>query len=285
MLDNFSWQWSWHPGTTLLLLVFCFCYFLGIRQARARARKRVVGPAIKLRHILAFCVSLILMATVLLTPIDTVARTQYFWVHIAQTVILITVCAPLLVVSCGWVVALVLERPAIRAILAFLTGPVVASVLFNIVFLLWHAPKILDAAVSNPVAYQIMEWSIFACSLLNWYPLIGESRQLRTMSYPMQMLYAFVDGQPVDIFAFVLVYTDVSIYPRFQASVGAHLPTYGDQALGGALLLIPGLVDLVVMTPLFFAWLRMIEQRTMLADQKRQRELEEEEEVEESPVS
>lgn len=276
MLDNFSWQWSWHPWTTLILFVLCILYFLGVRQAR----KNAASPEIKQRHIFAFSSAIILMALVLLTPIDTVARTQYFWVHIAQTIILTTICAPLLVVSCAWVVTLVVERPAIRAILAFLTGPVVASILFNLVFLLWHAPKILDAAVSNATAYQIMEWSIFVCSLLNWYPLVGESRELRTMTYPMQMLYAFIDGQPVDILAFVLVYTDVPIYPSFHASVGAHLPAYGDQALGGALLLIPGLVDLVVMTPLFFLWLKMIEQRTALADQRRE-ELEEGEEDDE----
>ncbi|HEY4386935.1 MAG TPA: cytochrome c oxidase assembly protein, partial [Ktedonobacteraceae bacterium] len=269
--------WPWHPWTMLVLLVLCVLYFLGSWQAR----KKTSGPVIKQRHIVAFISSIVLMALVLLTPIDTVARTQYFWVHIAQTITLTTVCAPLLIVSCSWVVALVLTRPVIRTILAFLTGPVVASILFNVVFLLWHAPRIMDSAVNSPALYEVMEWSIFFFSLLNWYPLIGESRELRTMSYPMQMLYAFIDGQPVDIFAFVLVYTDTPIYPHFQASMGAHLPAYADQALGGALLLIPGLVDLAVMTPLFFHWLKMIERRSTLADQRRQLALEAEEDEEE----
>ena len=40
--------------------------------------------------------------------------------------------------------------------------------------------------------------------------------------------------------------------------------------MGGALLLLPGLIDLVVMTPLFFLWLAQIEQKARIDDQKRQ---------------
>ncbi len=34
--------------------------------------------------------------------------------------------------------------------------------------------------------------------------------------------------------------------------------------------MLPGLVDLVVMTPLFFLWLSQIEQKARVEDQKRQ---------------
>jgi putative membrane protein len=258
----------------LVLLLLCVLYFLGYQQARKKSAAIQVKP----RHTIAFISAIVLMALVLLTPIDTMARTHYFWLHIAQTITLTTICAPLLIVGCAWgVTQPMFDQPLLRAIAVFLTRPIVASIIFNIAFLLWHAPRILDGTVGNPNLYQVMELSLFTCSLLNWYPLIGSRPELRHMNYPMQMLYAFVDGQPVDIFAFVLVFTETPIYTQFQASMGPHLPAYADQALGGALLLIPGLVDLAVMSPLFFRWLKQIERRTDLADQRRQQELEEEE--------
>jgi putative membrane protein len=281
MLDNFSWQWSWHLWTTLILVLICVLYLLGYRQAHKK------GSEIRISYHIAFFSGIFLAALVLLTPIDTIGRTQYLWIHIAQTITLTTICAPLLIMGCGWGLARpVLHQPVLRGIATFLTRPVVASLLFNIVFLLWHTPKILDATAVSPDLYQVMELSIFAFSLLNWYPLIGTDPELEQMSYPMQMLYAFVDGQPVDIFAFVLVFTDVPIYTQFRNSVGPHLPAYADQALAGALLLIPGLVDLAVMTPLFFRWLGQIERKTNIADQRRQEEEEaEEEEEEEEEIS
>jgi cytochrome c oxidase assembly factor CtaG len=281
MFDTLSLQWPWHPWTMLVLLLLFILYFLGYQQARKQSATLQVKP----KHIVAFTSAIILMALVLLTPIDSMARTHYFWLHIAQTITLTTICAPLFIASCTWgVTQPLLDQPLLRAITTFLTRPLVASIIFNITFLLWHTPRILDGTVINPDLYQVMELSIFACSLLNWYPLIGSRPELKHMNYPMQMLYAFVDGQPVDIFAFVLVFTETPIYTQYRSSMGSLLPAYADQALGGALLLIPGLVDLAVMTPLFFHWLKQIEHRTDLADQRRQQLLEEEEwEDEEEP--
>src|SRR5437879_8592995 len=122
--------------------------------------------------------------------------------------------------------------------------------------------------------------SILFTALLNWWPLIGPSRELRRLSYPQQMLYAFLDGQPVDIYAFLLVFTGTVFYKHYVLPLWfmqAGLSAVADQTISGSFLLIPGLVDLVVMSPLFFRWLGQIEQQARLADQKRQEEAEAEE--------
>ncbi len=91
----------------------------------------------------------------------------------------------------------------------------------------------------------------------------------------MQMVYAFFDGQPVDIFAFLLVFTGVVFYTHYTIPpqfIEWGYSAVADQTIAGAFLLIPGLVDLVVMSPLFFRWLGQIEDQARLADQKRQEE-------------
>ena len=118
-------------------------------------------------------------------------------------------------------------------------------------------------------------FSFLLTALLNWWPLIGPLRELRRLSYPSQMAYAFFDGLPLDTFAFLLVYTVVVFYPYY--SIPPQFIRFGytavaDQTIAGAFLLIPGLVDLVVMSPLFFRWLAQIERQAKLDDQKRQEE-------------
>jgi putative membrane protein len=252
--------------------VLSFLYLLGLGHVRKR------GIPLKARQIVAFFSAIIMVALVLLTPLDTIARTQLFLVHMAQAVILTTVCAPLILAGCSEeLLSPLVELPLVRDIVRVLTRPLVASVLFNLTFLLWHTPRIYDLVLTNETVYHVQMLSIFLTSLLNWYPLIGSVRELQRMSYPMQMLYAFFDGQPVDIFAFVLVFTGVPIYAHSMIPAQLGISAFADQAIGGALLLIPGLVDLGVMSPLFFRWLGEIEQRTKLADQKRQQALEEDE--------
>ncbi len=270
---NFSWHWS--PGTLIFLVILCLLYGSGIWRVR---RRNLPDTPLKIYNILAFVTAILGIALVLLTPIDTIARTQLFAAHMVQAVVLTTICAPFLLFACPrWLLLPLVQHPALQSIARFLTKPVIASGIFNITFLLWHAPGPYHFALQHGTVYHIELLSILLTSLLNWWPLIGPVKELRKISYPMQMLYAFVDGQPVDIFAFLLVFTGVVFYPYY--TIPAQLAQFGvspiaDQTIGGAFLLLPGLVDLVVMSPLFFRWLGQIEEKAKIADQQRQEEME-----------
>jgi len=276
---NFAWQWS--PITLAGLIVVCLLYIFAIRWARRENAQEKPLPA---RRVVSFIVAVSATALLLLTPIDTIARTQLFSVHMFQAVMLITLCAPLLLYACpAWLVQPLLANALVRPIASFLTQPVIASLIFNLNFLLWHAPLFFNFALRNGTFYHVMMVSFLVTALLNWWPLIGPVRELHKMTYPLRMLYAFLDGQPVDIFAFLLVFSFVVFYPHYAVPPQLGISAFADQAVGGALLLLPGLVDLGVMSPLFFRWLGQLEAKAKIADQQRQEEedaLMEEEEME-----
>lgn len=274
MLNGLDFSWHLNLVTLIALVILCVLYVAGIIFA-GRGRSH---PPIHIWRVLAFVVAILLSAFVLLTPFDTVARTQLFTAHMVQAVVLTTLCAPLLLAACpDWLLQPVIGQPVLRSVLRALTRPLVASIIFNLTFLTWHAPAIFDAAQRNDVLYQLEMLSFLLTALINWWPLIGPSRELRRLSYPQQMLYAFLDGQPVDIYAFLLVFTGTVFYKQYVLPLWftqAGLSAVADQTIAGSFLLIPGLVDLVVMSPLFFRWLAQIEQHAKLADQKRQEEAE-----------
>ena len=265
---NFAWHWS--PITLSGLIVVCLLYIFAIRSVRRYNPEDKPLPA---RRVVSFIVAVSAIALLLLTPIDTIARTQLFSVHMFQAVMLITLCAPLLLYACpAWLVQPLLANPLVRPIASFLTQPVIASLLFNLNFLLWHAPLFFNFALRNGTFYHVMMVSFLVTALLNWWPLIGPVRELHRMTYPLQMLYAFLDGQPVDIFAFLLVFSFVVFYHHYAVPTQPGISAFADQAVGGALLLLPGLVDLGVMSPLFFRWLGQLEAKAKIADQQREEE-------------
>jgi putative membrane protein len=290
MGNGLSLTWHWSPGTILFLLVLSLLYVFGlIRASTGNAQ----GIPVKVYHVVSFFSGIVLIAILLLTPIDTIARTQLFSVHMAQAVLLTTLCAPLVLFGCpAALLRPFVNLPIVRVLIRAFTRPLVASVTFNLLFLLWHTPRLFHFALVHGTLYHVEMLSIFLASLLNWWPLIGSVPELRRMSYPMQMLYAFFDGQPVDIFAFILVFSGTVIYPYYAVPLQLGILPFPDQTVAGALLLIPGIIDLVVMSPLFVRWLGQIEQQTKLDDQKRQEqarteeaELYEEVEVEEEETS
>jgi cytochrome c oxidase assembly factor CtaG len=275
MLNGLLLTWSWNPGAGMFLLLFCLLYLWALWQAR----RHLEEPSISPYRITAFFAGIVIVALLVLSPINTIARTQLFSVHLAQMVILTSVCAPLVLAGCPSIVLRPLVKvPIVRNIMRFLTFPLVASLIFNAAFLLWHVPKLYNTSLANASLYQAIVLCIFCTSLLNWWPLIGSLTELRKIGYPIQIFYAFFDGQPVDIFALVLVFSGVPFYPHYVLPPQLGLSRFADQALGGAFLLVPGLIDLAVMSPLFFRWLAQIETKTRLADQRRQQEMEEEDE-------
>jgi cytochrome c oxidase assembly factor CtaG len=275
MPDGLSQQWPWNPWAIAFLSILALLYLWGLFQTHSRGRR------ISVLRIIAFFSALVIAALLLLTPIDTIGRIQLFTIHMTQVVVLTTVCTPLIMAGCPEeLLHPLVEIPVLGSILLTITRPLIASVIFNLTFLLWHTPRLMELAQANEALYHFMLLSIFFTSFLNWHPLIGSVHENRHMSYPMQMAYAFFDGQPVDILAFVLVFSQVAIY-HYAVPSQLNFATFSDQATGGAILLVPGLVDFGVMTPLFFRWLWQIESRTRLDDQKRQEELEELEEWEE----
>jgi putative membrane protein len=277
MLDGLSLTWSWSPGTIIFLLLICLLYLWALQRAQRRHREEPHEQSVSGYRIAAFFGGIGLVALLVLSPINTIARTQLFSVHLAQIVLLASVCAPLVLAGCpAPILRPLIKSPFICHIIRILTFPLIASCIFNMTFLLWHIPKLYNTSLADGSLYQTIVLCIFCTSLLNWWPLIGSLPELRKMSYPVQIFYAFFDGQPVDIFALVLVFSSAPFYTHYALPTQLGLSPFADQAAGGALLLIPGLVDLVVMTPLFFRWLAQIEVKTRLADQKRQQEMEDE---------
>ena len=93
MLDGLLLVWDWHPGTLALLLILSLLYVLGVYRARTHFPQ---DTSLQVQHIAAFFLAMLIVAFVLLTPIDTIGRTQLFSVHMGQVVALTTLCTPLL---------------------------------------------------------------------------------------------------------------------------------------------------------------------------------------------
>jgi cytochrome c oxidase assembly factor CtaG len=278
MPDDLLFIWPSNPWAIVLCILLILFYTGGVVYLRLRNPEQA---SISSYRAAAFSAAILLICLVLLTPVDTIARTKLFSFHAAQIVLLTTLCSPLLLVSCPPALAhMLLALPVVRQLVGIVTFPLVASLVFNLTFLLWHIPGVFDVVAKDETLYHLQILSIFLASLLNWWPLMRTVGEQRPMSYPLQMLYAFFDGQPVDIFAFILLLNTNPIYTLYTTTAQTGFGQHTDQALAGGILLIPGVVDLVLMSLFFIRWLALIEQRTKQEDQRRQEEEWESEEEE-----
>src|SRR5579859_6057850 len=101
-------SWHWNPFTLIVLILLCLLYGGGVWLAR----RRNPGATLKSYRLAAFVGAMLVIALVLLTPFDNVARTQLFAAHMVQAVALTTLCAPLLLAACpAWLLRPLIDRP------------------------------------------------------------------------------------------------------------------------------------------------------------------------------
>src|SRR5947209_14100293 len=108
MLIGLNYSWHWSPIILSSLLLLCLLYFVGI----ALARKYTPQATFSSYRLLAFIAAIVIFALVLLTPLDTIARTQLFTAHMIQAVAITTLCSPLLLAACpDWLLQPLVAQP------------------------------------------------------------------------------------------------------------------------------------------------------------------------------
>src|SRR5437588_8281938 len=88
MLNGLALTWSWSPGAVMFLLLLCLLYLWALWQARRRLRNDPEEQPVSAYRIAAFFGGIMIVALLVLSPINTIACTQLFSVHLAQVVIL-----------------------------------------------------------------------------------------------------------------------------------------------------------------------------------------------------
>jgi cytochrome c oxidase assembly factor CtaG len=125
-----------------------------------------------------------------LPPIDTLSD-SLFSVHMVQHMLLLEVAPPLIVLGRPWnrlwrtlplskrrAIAHGLARGAwaapLRSAGRWLGRPVVAFVLMNGTFVLWHVPTLYDAALAHVALHDLEHATFFFTALLFWMHLLGD---------------------------------------------------------------------------------------------------------------
>ena len=251
LLDN----WSFDPFIILVAVVVGWhetgLYRLAKRSRPERTRERRIRS-------LWFYAGLLVLLLAGVSPIDYWAD-SYFMVHMVQHLLLMF-AAPSLVVAGAPGQPLLAALPGrsakavTRSVLAdrwsrplrslwwFLTEPVVAVVLFNLVMVVWHIPAAFDLAENNQVVHiWLMHSSFFLAGVLFWLQFIP-SPPFRSRMPLLGRAAALLATNVVMIFIAMSlsIFATHSVYAPYDHVPGVTLPAFADQQIGAAILWVCG---------------------------------------------
>lgn len=239
--------------TGLLLIGALYLYAIGPWRRRAGwapdAARAPVGR---------FLLGLLLLLVVLQGPLHALGDDYLFSAHMLQHLLVTMVAPPLLLTGLpGWLVDHLLQRRGVLLPARVLTTPLVAFLLFNAVFALWHAPQFYQAALDRPLVHALEHGLLLATALLTWWPIFSPSARLPRAALPLQIVYLFAQTIVPTILGALITFAATPLYPFYAAAPRVWgLTPLIDQQIAGLIMWLGGAaIMLAVLTARFFRWL------------------------------
>lgn len=206
------------------------------------------------RHALAFYAGLVVMASAMLTPIDTF-NDELFWVHMLQHLLMMLVAAPLILLGRPVQLALrampgrwskeigqrVFKPKAMRSGIAALSMPLIIAFVYNANFVFWHVPYLYEATLSSSLIHYLMHATYIGTAFLFWWPIIDPVPRHHKYSTGMilvQLAVAMLCGK---ILGAVFTFAPNPIYDAYvNADRVWGMSPMVDQQISGIVMLVGG---------------------------------------------
>lgn len=247
----------WHTEPALLggLLIVAWIYAVLVGPMRQRICPLLPYPKTEVYWFSAGLISFYLAVG---SPLDPLGENFLFFAHMIQHNLLMYV-SPLFIIL-GIPLPLVdsiLERqPLAEKALKFLVHPIIAGLLFTLVFSFWHVGAFYEAAIRDKTLHMAEHLSMFFTSILMWWPICGPSKRVPPIQFGPQMLYvlALMLGQ-TPIFAILTFSREVLYDTYFYAERIMAISPLEDQKTGGVLMKLANMaVSVGVLSSIFYRW-------------------------------
>lgn len=230
-------SWNVHPSIPLGLGLIALAYGLGVGPLRRR-----IDPAARIEpiQVWTFASSLLVFFLALTGPIHDLSDSYLFSAHMVQHLILTLVAPPLLLAGIPeWLARRIVRPPRIYRVVRFLTRAPVAFLIYNLVLVIWHLPRLYNATLIF-LDIHILEHLLFiGTALLAWMPVLSPLPELRLR--PMaQVLYLILLTFPMKGIGAILTMADDILYPAYALAPRVFgIDAFADQRIGGLLMWLP----------------------------------------------
>jgi cytochrome c oxidase assembly factor CtaG len=165
--------------------------------------------------------------------------------HMAQHLVLMTVSAPLILLSAPVIVLLnglpkplaLLDYSPVRTIGCVVTHPVFCWIAGAATVIAWHTPALFELGMGHARWHDIEYACFFAAGLLFWWPVVQPWPSLATWPKWGVPLYLFLATLPCDALSAFLTFCGRVVYPHYLSMRQPFdISPLGDQECAGALM-------------------------------------------------
>jgi putative membrane protein len=232
-VNSHPWRFQAHPEVWLLIVAVVTGYVYAVRIIGPRVVGS--GSAITRRQGVSFVVGVLILWGASDWPIHDISEEYLYSVHMLQHMMLSYFMPPLMLLATpSWLFHAIIGDGRARRVVRFLSTPIVAGLLFNIVVIVTHIPDLVNRSVSNGPLHYSLHVVLVATALFMWMPICGPERSYQ-IGYGGKMIYLFLMSVVPTVPAAWLALADGVVYKHYDIPVRVFgWSVTADQQLAGA---------------------------------------------------
>jgi putative membrane protein len=247
------WRFQPHPQVWLLVGSLVGAYLYAIRVLGPRA----VGPdgvVVTRRQVAWFVGAMLTLWAASDWPIHDISEEYLYSAHMLQHMMLAYFVPPMaLLATPAWLMRAVVGDGRGYAALRWVTKPVVAGVLFNVVVMVTHIPGLVNRSAENSPLHYSLHLVLVTSALIMWMPVCGPLHELH-MSTGGKMIYLFLQSVIPTVPAGWLTFAEGVVYKHYDVPVRVFglSATYDQQIAGAIMKVAAGMFLWTIVIVLFF---------------------------------
>ena len=238
------WKFQWHPEVWILVafLSVAFTYMVKVIGPKAVPEGT---PAITRKNLYAFIGAMLMLWVASDWPLHDISEEYLYSAHMLQHMMLSYFLPPLaLLATPTWLLRLLIGQGGLYRSLTFLTRPIVAGVLFNVVVMVTHVPLVVEASIESGPLHYGLHAAVVLLSLLMWMPVVGPIPEWQ-IGPLAKCIYLFLQSVVPTVPAAWLTFAEGAVYKSYDIPVRVFgWDVTVDQQLAGAIMKLGGSIFL-----------------------------------------
>lgn len=234
------WAFEWHPEVWILVGFLTGAYVYMVRAIGPKAVPAGVEPVTK-KNKMAFGAAMIVLWVASDWPMHDISEEYLYSAHMLQHMMLSFFLPPLaLLATPTWLMRVLVGDGKFYDVVKFMSKPVVAGVLFNLVIMVTHIPLMVTASVESGPLHYSLHFAVVMLSLLMWMPVVGPLPELQIGPLG-KCIYLFLQSIVPTIPAAWLTFAEGTVYKSYDIPVRVFgWSVTIDQQLAGAIMKLAG---------------------------------------------
>ncbi|MPQ26121.1 cytochrome c oxidase assembly factor CtaG [Bacillus paralicheniformis] len=209
-LEIFGFRALWSPfflGAVVFITVLYFFLMKRFGSEEERVSRKEIG---------LFLTAMFLLYASKGSPIDLLGHIM-FSAHMAQMAVLYLIVPPLIILGIPpWFWKKVIFLPIVKPLFQFFSKPLIAIIVFNGLFSMYHIPLVFDFIKTDAVYHAVITVLIFIAAFFMWWPLVHKVEELPQMNGLLKLGYIMADGILLTPACALIMFSDTTLYSTYS---------------------------------------------------------------------